>query len=194
MGFKIKDIVAIALVTFISVPIVYFLMLFLTGNARLEFSGGEDGNQRKESVKTMASTPRVDSLVASHSKAFVALQQEREMLHSERERLGEETGRVTMSRRELENERTRLESERQRLENLVQQVDSLDQKHIKQLAKVYESMRPVEAAQILETQSTGLVIRIFRSMGDDRQKAKIMAALPKDKAATITKIMGKTQG
>ena len=193
MGLRIKDIIAIALVTFVSMPVIYLLMLFATGNARIEFSAPPAGDRRAEALKTIPASSRSDSLIATHSRSFVALTQERQELVAERERLAREAQRVELIRRELEEERERLTQERQRLGDMVQQVDSLDQRRIRQLAKVYEAMRPLEAAQILETQSTGLVIRILRAMGDDRQKGKIMGALPRDKAAVITRVMGSAE-
>jgi len=53
-----------------------------------------------------------------------------------------------MMQRELEDNRKSLASERIKLEKLVEQSDSLDQKRIKQLARVYGAMRAAEAARL----------------------------------------------
>ncbi len=53
-------------------------------------------------------------------------------------------------------------------------------------------MRPNEAAAILETLKDDLVIKIFKAMGDARQKGKILSNLSNQKASVITKKMGKS--
>ena len=51
-------------------------------------------------------------------------------------------------------------------------------------------MRPAEAASIIATLQDDLAADILDGIGDDRQKAKIIAALPKEKAVRLTKLMG----
>jgi flagellar protein FlbB len=93
----------------------------------------------------------------------------------------------------LEKTRNELAEERKKLEKLVSQSDELDKKRIKQLAKVYSAMRPEEAATIIETLDDNLVITILTSMGDDRQKAKILSLISKEKATRISKKIGKPE-
>lgn len=190
MSLRPKDIIAVALVMVLSTPLVYFVLLLLTGNARIEF-GPSDHQEQRGALRTVKSSPLRDSLLARHSKTFQALQKERREVEAERERLAEEEKRLSMIRAEIENERDELRRQRQRLEGLVEEADSLDQRRIKQLARIYGAMRPAEAAQILGTLSDDLVIKIIKAIGDDRQKAKIVAAIPKAKADRITTKMGK---
>ena len=90
----------------------------------------------------------------------------------------------------IESERQKLAENRKRLEKLVAESNELEQKRIKQLARVYAAMRPREAALILETLEDALLIRILRAINDDRQKGKIVASLSREKAARISRKMG----
>ena len=70
-----------------------------------------------------------------------------------------------------------LKKTKERLEELVKKSSELEERRIKQLASIYESMRPEEAAPILFTLKDRLIVRIMRKIGDDRQKAKVMASM-----------------
>jgi len=192
MQLKNRDILLITIVMVLSLPLMYFLMLLATGNARIEF-GQPDKQQEREVVKTVKDTPYRDSLLVQQSKTFKALQQEREERTTELERLAEERSRIEMMQQELENARTALVEERRRLEQAVQKNDASDEQKIKQLAKVYGSRKPIEAAQIMETLEDDLFIKVLTSIGDDRQKAKIMELISKAKAARISVKMAKTK-
>jgi flagellar motility protein MotE (MotC chaperone) len=122
---------------------------------------------------------------------FFALGKQKADLEAEKKRAAEEAERMALVREELEKERASLTEERKKLEKLIGQSDELEQKRIKQLGKVYAAMRPEEAAHILETLDDELLIKILGAMGDDRQKAKVIAAIPLEKATRISKKIGK---
>lgn len=192
---KPRDIITIVAVVVLFSPVAYMIMLLLTNNARIEF-----GEQATEQLKALESirpdfkssgTPGgKDTLLAQYSKTFAALQEERKVIESEREHIGEQRQRLDMMQKELELKKNALTEERQKLEKLVQQSDVLEQKRIKQLARVYSAMRPAEAAQILETLDDSMLAAIIQAMGDERQKAKIMSSISKDKASRVSKNMG----
>jgi hypothetical protein len=68
--------------------------------------------------------------------------------------------------------------------------DRINDTHIKQLAKVYEAMKPEKAAEILKELDNELLTAIFRQI-KQRQAAKIMAALPPNRAAKLSRMLGK---
>ncbi len=192
MKLSMKDLILIATITVLSFPVLYFTMLFVTGNARIEFtSKSENSNKDQEKLKYLKHTRRRDSLIAAHSEAFVAKEKEKKEIIKERENLMKQQERVTMLTQELERTRMELAAERKKFEEYVAKNDDLENKRIKQLANVYAAMRANEAAQILQTLNNTLIVKIMRAIGDDRQKGKIMAALPKEKAAQISKLMGR---
>jgi flagellar motility protein MotE (MotC chaperone) len=192
MKLTLKQLIIIAATVAFSFPVMYMLMLFATGNARIEFNQPAKEKKDEKQLKFMRQSARKDSLSAVQSQTFLAVEQEKADLIAEKKRFAEQQERVLMVQQELEKTRGELMEERKKLEKLVGQSDTLEKKRIKQLAKVYGAMRPEEAARILETLDDQLVIQILALMGDDRQKAKILSILSPEKAARISTKIGKT--
>ena len=189
MKLTLKQLIIILASLTVSFPVIYLLMLFATGNARIEFSKPKEKMEARE-LRLITLNARKDSLAALHSKTFFALEKQKADLEAEKKRMNEERERMLMVQQELERTRNELTEERKKLEKLIGQNDELDQKRIKQLAKVYGAMRPEEAARILETLDDDLLIKILTSMGDDRQKAKILSTISGEKATRISKKIG----
>jgi flagellar motility protein MotE (MotC chaperone) len=195
MKLRLKDIIIISIVTVVTFPILYFVMIFATGNARIEFSSKKPGFiENRQKMKFLQHSNRRDSLMLVQSQTFIAAEKARKEAESEKEQLEKQQERINMLTQELEQTRKELAQERERFEQMVAQTDELEMKRIKQLAKVYGAMRADEAAQILETLDDNLLIKIINAISDDRQKAKIMSGLSKSKAARISKKMGITVG
>ena len=95
-----------------------------------------------------------------------------------------------MEVREADSLRLLLAAERERFEKAVSKNDTAETMKIKNLAKIYGAMRAPEAAKIIETFDDKLASQLISSIGDERQKAKIMAALSADKASALSKLMG----
>jgi flagellar motility protein MotE (MotC chaperone) len=190
MKLTLKQLIIILASMTLSFPVIYILMLLATGNARIEFNKPRDKKDERQ-VKLVAMSARKDSLAQAQSHMFFALGKQKADLEAEKKRAAEEAERMALVREELEKERASLTEERKKLEKLIGQSDELEQKRIKQLGKVYAAMRPEEAAHILETLDDELLIKILGAMGDDRQKAKVIAAIPLEKATRISKKIGK---
>jgi flagellar motility protein MotE (MotC chaperone) len=187
MKLSLRDIIIIAVTTTLSFPVIYLLLMLMTGGARIEFNQPKKDEKKDEQVKLIKLDAKRDSLAASQSQTFMAVEQQKADLSKEKQQLVEQQQRVTMVQQELEKTRAEMAAEREKLEKLVSQSDDLDKKRIKQLAKVYGAMRAEEAARILETLDDGLCVDILASISDDRQKAKILTALSPDKAARVSK-------
>ena len=190
MNFKMKDFIAIAAVTVASFPVMYMIMLFVTGAARIEFRKPVPGMEKEKKVAVVKQTARRDSLAELNSRTFQAVRKEREELEKERTRLREQQDRINLLQSEVEQQRKKLTEERKKLEKVVQKSDSLGGKKIKDLAKMYAAMRPAEAASILGTLDDRMVANVLKAISDDRQKAKILGALSTQKAARISRIIG----
>lgn len=190
MKLKLKDIIAIALVTVTSFPVLYIVLMFVTGSARIDFGPQKADEGKKEKIALIKQSAKKDSLFVTQSRAYQAMQLERVELEKERERLREQQGRIDLLQSEIEAERKKMIEERKKMETLVEQSDSLSRKKIKEVAKVYAAMRPSEAATILGTMDEKMVATIIRSINDDRQKAKILGLFSPDKAARVSKIIG----
>lgn len=190
MKLKITDVITIAVVTVISFPLLYLIMLFVTGSAHIEFGSAKVNEVKEEKMELVKQSTRKDSLANANSKVFQALRQERIELENERMRMREQQDRISLLQSQVEVERKMLAEERGKMEILVSVSDSLGAKKIKDLAKMYGAMRPSEAASILSTMEERMVARIVGSIGDDRQKAKILSSFSGDKAARISRIIG----
>jgi flagellar motility protein MotE (MotC chaperone) len=190
MKLTLKQLIIILASLTVSFPVVYLLMLFATGNARIEFSKPLKEKKDERALKLMWTNARKDSLADQHSQTFFAIEKQKTELEAEKKNINEDRERMLIVQQELEKTRGGLTEERKKLERLIGQSDDLDKKRIKQLAKVYGAMRPEEAARILETLDDELLIKILGSMGDDRQKAKILSSISKEKAIRISKKIG----
>ena len=193
MKLKLKDVILIAIIAVATFPVLYFTMLFVTGNARIEFASKKPGaNKDRQKLKFIKHSNRRDSLIIAQSQSFLASEKERQEVTEERKRLVKQQERINILTQELDRTRTELTAEREKFEKLVAKSDEIEMKRIKQLAKIYGAMRANEAAQILQTLDDNLLIKIISAIGDERQRGKIMSNLPDKKAASITKKMGKS--
>jgi len=192
MKLGIKELLIIGSVSVISFPVTFFTMLFITGNAKIQFAGEvkEKVDATAKKFKIIKYTQKKDSLVVLQSQAYLASLNEKKELEREREKLSKQQERINIMRQDLERTKQNLAEERKKFEKIVETSDELEIKKIKQLAKVYSAMRPEEAARILETLDDKLVIKILSSMGDDRQKAKILGSLSQDKSSKISEQIG----
>ncbi|MBN2036370.1 MAG: hypothetical protein JW768_06470 [Chitinispirillaceae bacterium] len=190
MDFKFKDFVIIALVMLISFPVVFFSILHVTGNLRVEFGPEKPPEEIMEKIELIEHEKIADSLANENSKTYQAIERQRQEMAKERKDLEEERQKLELFQRDLEAQKQEISSSREKIETLVSESDSLETKKIAQLARVYSAMRPAEAAQIIATLQDDLAARIIDNIGDDRQKAKILAALPQEKATRLTKKMG----
>jgi flagellar motility protein MotE (MotC chaperone) len=184
-----RDIIAIAAVTLFTFPILYIAMLFATGSLRVEYGFKKEDPEKELKVEQVKHSARRDSLAAQNSKVFEAAQQERADLAKEQERFNEQYARLEILQSEIEKQREELVKERLQLENKMAAVPEIEEARFKKLAKIYEAMKPVEAAAILETLPDAQVASIISKMGDDRQKGRILSALTTEKAARLNKLI-----
>lgn len=188
---KLEYAIVAIIVMVLSFPLMYLGMLLATGNAKLVFKGDlarkiEIQNQARLEKQSMER----DSLLLVQSHAFQANVEEKKRLEEERAQLLKEQERLEMLRAELSSERDEIEAERKRYEKALKDSEELNDKRVKKLARVYGAMKANEAARIMETLDDSLCIDIFKFMTEDRQKAKILAAMSGDKATRLSTKMG----
>jgi flagellar motility protein MotE (MotC chaperone) len=185
-----KDIILAAFIMFIAFPVVYVVIMVMTGNTRQNTD-----HSRKKSGKEIVATEvpkqssKAESLAVVNTVTFQALQKERTGIESERQKMMEDKQRMELFQQELEKQKDELNSERKRIEGIVEKSDTLDKKKCLQLSKAYAAMHTAEAAEIIGSLSDELAIRILDGITDDRIKAKIISALPPEKATSITQTM-----
>ncbi|MDR0305787.1 MAG: hypothetical protein LBI42_03005 [Chitinispirillales bacterium] len=184
-----NDFIAIILVTLFTFPVLYVAMLLYTGALRFEYGFADKDLEEELRVEEVRHSKRRDSLAAENSKTFLALQQERAEIIRERERLLEIQERLEMLQENIDGKRDELINERKQLESKLNTNPESENSRYKQLARLYGAMKPAEAAGILETLPDGQVTSILTNINDDRQRARIMTSLSREKAARISKLM-----
>jgi flagellar motility protein MotE (MotC chaperone) len=188
---KLKEILIVLLVAMFSFPLIYAAVLFATGMLRIEYGAPKTAVEDVKKLQVIKRTKETDSIMISNSRTFQALENEKSEIQKERERLQDLQSRMEITQKELDEKQNLLSEQRAKMEALVEKSDSLEVKKYKTQAKVYMSMKPLEAAQIIETFTADQAAKILGAMTDDRQKAKILAAMAPDKAAAITSRIGK---
>ena len=104
--FKLKDIVIIGTVLVLLSPVIYFVMLLLTNNARIEFGKPDNGKQSatEEVIRTIKSSPAKDSMVAKYSRSYQAYEIQRREITDEEARIADEKNRLEILKSEIEKE------------------------------------------------------------------------------------------
>lgn len=82
-------------------------------------------------------------------------------------------------------EKDSLSAVKQQLDMLIGQKQGIQSDRIKKLAKVYEGMRPEEAAPIISELDDQTIVEIFLQM-EDRRVSRIIGLMPVDRATEIT--------
>ena len=190
---KLKEIIIVAAVGIFSFPILYAIVLIANGIIRIEYGVPKEAVEEEKKIQAFKRTEKTDSILVTQSRTFQALQNEKTEIEGERQRLKDQQSRMDIVQKDLEEKQLSMSKERSKLESLVSKSDSLDNKKYKNQAKVYMAMKPLEAAQILETLPDEQAVKILNAMNDDRQKAKILAALSTDKAVRITSELGESR-
>ena len=95
MKLTIRDIIIIGVITVLSFPVMYFTMLFVTGNAKIVFASKEtESVEGGKKLKYMKHSKRKDSLIVTHSQAYLASARERLEVKKEREQLAKQQERI----------------------------------------------------------------------------------------------------
>jgi flagellar motility protein MotE (MotC chaperone) len=189
MKLSLKDFIFIVVIAMLSFPITYVLVLYFTGIITIEYK--KPGKAGEAAIKTMNPAIFRDSLSQTNMKTFQAVVREEQDLQKGKEEFASQQDRLAIMQQEIQKERDEIAQERKKLEQLIGENEVLKDKKIKQLARVYGAMRPAEAARILESLDDNLIIKILNGISDDRQRGKMLAALSNEKAARISKLMGK---
>lgn len=104
---------------------------------------------------------------------------------AEEERLG-------LVQKEVENKLRQVQEIEGRIEELIGRQKTLEDEKLAQLVKVYESMRPEQAAPFLEGLDEELAVQIFSSM-KELKAAKVMAFLNKERGVRISERLAKAR-
>jgi flagellar motility protein MotE (MotC chaperone) len=184
----IKYVLIVGAAGLLGFPIAYIAIMFFEGQLRIE--KGSQAPKVKEEAQVLKYSPIQDSMAVVHSKIYQSMLLEQERLEQGKRQNAKEQDRIALLSRELEEKAQKIQNSKKEIEQIVKTSETLEQRRIQSLAKIYASMRPDEAAPILETLPDRLIIAILKSIGEDRQKAKIMERMDKKRAGRISELMG----
>lgn len=188
--------IKIVLLLFLTFVIIMGGMLFLTGSLKkknlpkLPLIGQFfPGKGKEETVGEGEKPSEVDRMVAELKK------QEEEYKHR-KETLDERELRLNQLEKEIEGREEKLAKIRDEITGSVVKMKAGERKNLKRLAKVYEAMRPEDAALIVEKLSDKVVINILYLM-KEKKSAGILEELAKsgnegvERAARLSELMRK---
>lgn len=189
---KIRDFIGIGLISVGLFPVIFLIIAFALGVARIEF-GEKVETQKKVDNFLRRYNPRQDEAEMRNMKTLEAVKLREQELATRELALNREIERIE----NLKIENTALEKKisagRDGLEKMVAQSTDLQNRRMRSLSEMFGSMRPEEAAPILLTLNDKMVADIVRSVPEVRSQSKLMGALGAinvARAAKISELMG----
>lgn len=176
-------------------PFAVLFLLFLSAPSYLS-SAPVDSQAKPEGSKTakdiIAAEMQESPMAESMAKKEADLRKREEALKKEEERLAQ-------VKKELTEEMARLSAVRNDIEKMLTDnraalgmADEAQEKKLKQLAKILESMSPEQVAPVMEKLELNLALSVISRM-KPKQAAKVMAAINPELSAQISRKMGKAE-
>jgi flagellar motility protein MotE (MotC chaperone) len=136
---------------------------------------------------TRAPTADLGSLdmTASEVDVLKQLSVRRKQLDQREQELQQRGALIQVTEQRLDQKIKEMETLRAQLDKMMGQANEQRQAELDNLVRIYESMKPDEAARILVNLDMPILLGVIRSMKPARS-ALIMAAMPPDKAKDIT--------
>ncbi|MFH0882731.1 MAG: hypothetical protein V2A56_07080 [bacterium] len=99
-------------------------------------------------------------------------------------------GEISQTQQNLEQTQDHVKELERLISLLASQADSVDQEHARRLSKIVEAMKPADAAAVMNRLNNRTNAELLLSM-KQRQAAKILAAMPKDRAAEVARYLSR---
>jgi flagellar motility protein MotE (MotC chaperone) len=109
----------------------------------------------------------------------------REELDNRERELELRTNLLTVAEKRVEERITELKKVESKIQSLLKQYDEQQEEKLQSLVKLYQAMKPAEAARVLETLDMSILIEVADRMSE-RRMAPIMAAMDPARAKEIT--------
>ena len=114
-----------------------------------------------------------------------SLSKRRDELDRRERELGQRQALLDAAGQEIDQKVAELGSLRKELETLLGQQQTMQEERIKSLVKIYEGMKPKEAARIFDTLEMDVLLTVIGRMSE-RKTAPIFASMDPEKARTLT--------
>lgn len=190
---KLKDVIALGLLSLLSFPLVLLGVLLGLGKVHMSFG---DAPLSPEAKARLAEHAEVGAKPAGHDTAAArgGSSDEREAEIDRREAMAlEEQKRMEALREDVMKMRDSIAKEREALEKILGKGDSLGGVRMKALAATLSSMKPDDAAKVLSGLDDLMAVGVLRTIAEDRPRAKILASLSRlseVRASQLAKLLG----
>lgn len=177
------------------VMIVGLILLGLSGPALCADPPDGETSQAEEGAEVRPAEPPPEVIFQGMEAKRIFLDQRAEEIRLEERKLKELKAELEAKREELDTLRKQIETSLTRLEAKEKTVNEAqrleDEKKIKQLVKLYSSMKPKQAAAIVNNMDIVIAERLFLNLKGD-VAGKILAYVDQEKAARITERLAET--
>lgn len=146
-----------------------------------------DTKEEKESedIKWRDPTDEDPGYAAVKMEVFREFSERRRMLDIREKKLTTREAYLQAAERELERKYQELKTLRAEIENLLKKQSKEEQDRIESLIKVYEGMKPKDAARIFDTLDLDVLVSVVSGMSE-RKLSPILANMNPERARTIT--------
>ncbi len=116
---------------------------------------------------------------------FEDLSRRREQIEKSEKDLAMREALLKAASQELDRKVQELSNLRKEIEKLLELQSGQEQKRIDSLVKIYEGMKPKDAARIFDTLDLDILVRVLSKMSE-RKVAPVLAAMNPERARTVT--------
>lgn len=116
---------------------------------------------------------------------FQDLSERRNRLDQQEEALQVREALLKAAEKELDRKVGELESLRTEIKGLLEEQGGQEEERINSLVKIYEGMKPKDAARIFDTLDLDVLVRVMSKMSE-RKVAPVLAAMNAERARTVT--------
>lgn len=162
-------------------------------------AAGENMADGKETPETPTAAPEMtDSsfdpreLSQSEIRLLQALSDRRKALDGRENSLNQREALLKAAEQRLEDKQSELVTMREEVKGLLGQLDEEESKRINKLVKLYENMKPKDAARILNDLELSVLMSVVQRM-NVRRLAPVLAAMDADKARAVTRSLAQRE-
>ncbi len=160
--------------------------------ANKEADKDEDYDDEKESPLWRDPTDEDPGYTAVRGELFDELSKRRKNIEAGEKRMATRDALLKAAEQELDRKYQELSQLRQEIERLLKKQSGEEDARIRSLVKIYEGMKPKDAARIFDTLDIDILVSVMSQMSE-RKLSPILAAMNPERARTVT-IMLAEQG
>lgn len=154
----------------------------------LEDPANVDISELVDELKEIEYRSRLRDKMEQDSVARILAERETKIAEAKLEKLKLATAKIISARPKSRTVEDKFSNKQESSSNVAVKPPPESKKGYKQLAKIYESMKPNDAAKILDKMESSLVVNLLTNM-KNRNAAKILSSFKPVKAARISKQM-----